>query len=485
MPKLNRYAVEWIVCTALSALAMAGCSGDVDSGEPTGGLVVNLELASGVDIDEVEFQITGGGMEPMGGIIDTSAPGSTASVEVFGIAAGDGYIIEMIAESTDGEVMCAGSAEFDVEVGVATELMVMLNCKLPSELGGVRANGKFNICAQLTKVVVSPLQTSVGSFIDVSAAAIDVENDDIQFAWTDGDNCFDDPSAPETVYECKEVGEQEITITISDDEFDYCTDSWTVLVTCVDGGGGTGGVGGDGGAGGEAGAGGAAGESSRRCSAKSASRWAIAAAQGLHAEQKLADGFDVIGQRVGAGDLPVLGGDAVAAQVGLGDLDDIVAAVAVLGPGGSAGRLPPAAGLHGAGEVLDLLAGVVVVELARHLPARGPEQAAEAVADGRAAAVAHMQRARGVGRDELHLYLAAVALIALAEALAGAQGLGHHRRAGIGGEEEIDEARAGDLRPLDRRICGQRLADAPGEVPWLHPRALGESEGDVAGEVAV
>ena len=64
-----------------------------------------------------------------------------------------------------------------------------------------------------------------------------------------------DASAADTSYTCEEVGEQSITITVSDDP--DCMDDWTVAVTCVDGDGGMGGSGGDGGAGGQGGMGGA------------------------------------------------------------------------------------------------------------------------------------------------------------------------------------------------------------------------------------
>jgi uncharacterized Zn finger protein len=118
-------------------------------------------------------------MEPMSGTIDTSAPGATPSVEVFGLPPGEDYLITMTATSADGETTCGGSAEFDVEVGVSTNAMVMLNCKPREDLGGVRVNGAFNVCADLVKVVVSPLQTSIGNEIDLAAAGDDYEGDEV------------------------------------------------------------------------------------------------------------------------------------------------------------------------------------------------------------------------------------------------------------------------------------------------------------------
>lgn len=236
-----------------SALLFAGCG----SGETStaGGLSLQLELADGTQIDEVSYSITGNDMEPMTGSIDTSAPGSTASVEVYGLPPGRGYQIMMTALSADGETSCSGSAGFDVEVGVVTDVMVMLRCKPSQRLGGVRVNGKLNLCAELIKAVVSPLQTSVGSSIELSAQATDLDGDETDFAWSGSGGSFADAGAAATTYACEEAGTHAITISVSDDGFVHCDSNWTVDVVCVDGAG-TGGSGGSAGAGGEAGAGG-------------------------------------------------------------------------------------------------------------------------------------------------------------------------------------------------------------------------------------
>ena len=147
---------------------------------------MQLTIAGDVEIEEVAWVITGGDMPSMNGTIDTSAPGSTASIEVFGLppSIGQDYRITMEAIGTDGETTCKGSEDFGIDIGEVTEIMVMLNCKRPQRLGSVRVNGKFNVCAELTKVVVSPLQTSVGNDIDLFSAAEDLEDDNIDYSWT-------------------------------------------------------------------------------------------------------------------------------------------------------------------------------------------------------------------------------------------------------------------------------------------------------------
>jgi hypothetical protein len=84
-----------LALSAAFAIAFAGCASDTASGENTGSLNLNLELADGIVINEVDWTISGGDMEPMNGTIDTSAPGATASVEVFGLPPEDGYVVAL------------------------------------------------------------------------------------------------------------------------------------------------------------------------------------------------------------------------------------------------------------------------------------------------------------------------------------------------------------------------------------------------------
>jgi hypothetical protein len=212
---------------------LVGC-GVETSGDPSGASVtIDLELAGGSAIDEVSYVVTGSDMEPMGGVIDTSAPGSTASVELFGIAPGQGYLVTMSATSVDGTTTCAGAAPFDVTAETVTRVSVFLGCKRPSQFGGVRVNGHLNVCAELAKAVVSPLQTSTNDDIDLSAQAVDAEGDSVGYRWTATGGSIADPGSAETTFTCSEPGDQLITIEVSDDGFVDCVDGWTVNVTCT------------------------------------------------------------------------------------------------------------------------------------------------------------------------------------------------------------------------------------------------------------
>jgi len=228
------HSMRWIVCLFCASLAAPGCSTDTPQAGGTGSLSLELVLAEGIVINAVSWEISGDDMDPMSGLIDTSAPGSTASVEVYGLPPGQDYLVELVATSEDGEVICQGSAGFEVEIGASTDVMVFLNCKLPERYGGVRVNGKLNVCAQLHKLVVSPLQTSVGNQIDLFAMGEDEESDSITYIWNGTGGSIADPNAASTAYTCGEVGEQMVTIALSDDDFEHCIDDWTVPVTCVE-----------------------------------------------------------------------------------------------------------------------------------------------------------------------------------------------------------------------------------------------------------
>jgi len=232
---IPRHAARTLVALFFATVfAFAGCSSDTSTGE-TGSLHVNLEVGSD-EIDQVHYMITGNGMDPMSDWIDTSAPETTASVEVFGLLPGD-YTVTLSATTRDGETMCEGSEDFSIELNKLTEVTVYMGCKLPDVLGGVRVNGELNVCAVLTQSVVKALQTSLGYDFDLSAMGDDAEGDPIEYLWTGTGGSVDDPTAMHTTYTCERAGNHTVTIAVSDDGFDYCTDSWTTEVTCVGGDG--------------------------------------------------------------------------------------------------------------------------------------------------------------------------------------------------------------------------------------------------------
>src|SRR5690606_36600754 len=197
-----------------------------------------------------------------------------------------------------------------------------------------------------------------------------------------------------------------------------------------------------------------------------------------------ADGLDVLGVAA-AGDRVALDLHGVAAAVGVGHVLDVVAVVGLRRPLRVARLEPAQARLHRARQVLDLHAGVVVVELALDLPAVGVEHAGDAVADRRGAAVAHVQRAGRVGRDVFHAGGAALAGGVAAVLGAVAQHAGDLALPRARGQVEVDEARPGDLHPGDVVAGGEGLDQRLGQRARVGARGLGQQHRRVGGEVAM
>ena len=179
---------------------------------------------------------------------------------------------------------------------------------------------------------------------------------------------------------------------------------------------------------------------------------------------ELADVVQVL-RVAGGGELAVVGMHGAPGQVVVGDVLDVVAVVGRLRPAGIARLEALQPCLGGGGQRGDLHPGVVVIKLARDRPALGVEQVADGVAQRALAAVAHVQRAGRVGRDELHHHLAAMQRAAPV-GLTHLQHLGHGGLARHGLEPQVDEARA-------RPAPAIRPRPAPPAGPAARPAIAG------------
>jgi hypothetical protein len=202
-----------------------------------------------------------------------------------------------------------------------------------------------------------------------------------------------------------------------------------------------------------------------------------------------ADRFDVVHIAGGGGRLAVAGRDGFLRQEVVGDVLDVVAVVGRLGPLGVARLEAAGARLHRGRQGGDLDAGVVVVELAGDLVALGFEQRGHGIAQRGLAAVADVQRAGRVGRDEFDDHMMAGAGIAAAVGLALLQDGARHRLLGGVGQAQVDEARTRDLgrgdQALGLRIGLQGGDQAGGQLARIGLQRLGQLHRDIAGDVAV
>ena len=173
-------------------------------------------------------------------------------------------------------------------------------------------------------------------------------------------------------------------------------------------------------------------------------------------------------------------------DVALRDLADVLALVALLGDlSGEATRLANSR-LHAARQIQDLTAAVVVVELAAHLPAGPLEQRRDGVAERGLAAVADVQRARGVRGHELDVDLLMPADVAFPVVRPGGDDRRQHAHDLRFGQKEVDEPRSGDLNVADEPRGQFEAGDEPlGDGARLLTECFRERERQIGSEIAV
>ena len=127
------------------------------------------------------------------------------------------------------------------------------------------------------------------------------------------------------------------------------------------------------------------------------------------------------------------------------DVANIVASIAVCRPFRRVGFDAAHTRLHREREIVDLGAGIVVVELARDHKALQFQQGSKRVAERRLTTVPHMQGACRVGRDEFDQNRLALAASAFAKARAGGQDAVRGMLFGARIHAQVDESSAGDF----------------------------------------
>jgi len=187
-----------------------------------------------------------------------------------------------------------------------------------------------------------------------------------------------------------------------------------------------------------------------------------------------------------------LAGGNVLVAVQLGKLTgqhlDVAALIALLGQGIGllTAELLQVAHRQTFAELLDLVAGVVDIELTGHIVAGPVQHSGQTVAQRAAAGVTHVHGAGGVGRNELHIVLCALAVVGAAILLAGA-GTQHNTCPEALGQEQVDEAGTGNLHLGENAVlkggqmCQQGVCDHLGS---LAPGAC-TRHGEVGGDIAV
>jgi hypothetical protein len=253
--------------TALAGVAALGgtialdCSRSGPGSDGAFGYVnVALMIAPGIQLEKVHYVIHAGAPSSTAdaeGDINTSDPSATPSTfVVFPASTGDTVTLsgDTIPTSTQPSIHCQGqtTTTFDVHVGQNVEAAVSMLCgggaaAGTSNNGNVHINGTVSEapgtgdnCPQVSSWTVSPLETSVGGAIDVTADAIDAdpgETATLVYAWAPADR-FATATGTTNTYRCLAPGPDTITLTVTDAHKPVpCTETLQFAVTCVGAGG--------------------------------------------------------------------------------------------------------------------------------------------------------------------------------------------------------------------------------------------------------
>jgi hypothetical protein len=229
------------VVAVLCAAGVLGACDQADRADPSappgpddvgnvGILGLSLELSSAVTADVVTYGITGNGITPLTGQIAVSDPGASPSVQVGGIPAGDGYVVTLTAQSTDGQTTCAGSGTVDVIANQLNAITVVMQCRTVGTTGVIGVMGSFNSCPTVTSYSGAPATISIGGSVAIAVSASDADGNALTFSWTAPSGTFADATAPSTLFTCAAPGVTTLTVAVSDG---MCESGAALVITCV------------------------------------------------------------------------------------------------------------------------------------------------------------------------------------------------------------------------------------------------------------
>jgi hypothetical protein len=220
---------RWVLWSVFLGV-LAGCADGIISKGPLGSLTTNLTIASGVDITEINYEITGQGFDPLTGTFSVTTNPLTATLA--GIPAGTNRTIKLFT-SPGASASCSGSATFDIKADQTTTVQVLIQCQGTSQRGTVSFDGIIMPCPALTAVVVSPPKASLDETMYLSATAADFGQGPLTFLWTATAGILSNNAATTTIYTCSVAGNQ--TVSVKATNINGCYDSLSVNVNCGSG----------------------------------------------------------------------------------------------------------------------------------------------------------------------------------------------------------------------------------------------------------
>jgi hypothetical protein len=186
--------------------------------DTTGTVGLQLSLPSGQQIPVISWSITG----PNGAA--TVVQSGTAKSQSIGVTflignipAGSGYQVSLSGTSSDGSVICAGTASFSIVARMTTPVVVELACSTATSGSHVTlVNGDTFNCAAWANVSASPTTTTVGSSVNLSATATAPSPSALTFNWSAPGGTFGNRTAANTTFTCTAAGTVNVTLVVGD-----------------------------------------------------------------------------------------------------------------------------------------------------------------------------------------------------------------------------------------------------------------------------
>jgi hypothetical protein len=231
----------WIKrCALLLALLATGTAAfDCSSGRSNpaaddlfGNVGVKLELAPGVEIDTVQYLVSGINGFTRSGSFDVSQS-TTINVLIGGLPTPNSYLLTLTAKAVDGGVSCLGSSTFDISPHFTTVTTVHMLCKTARAGGSVLVNGTLNSCP----VIDSVSATSSNDGIAFAATASDIDNGPgpLSFHWDllSGPGALESADGANVKLVCSSAGNVTVRLTVSDgDPSPTCPDVFQAAAFC-------------------------------------------------------------------------------------------------------------------------------------------------------------------------------------------------------------------------------------------------------------
>jgi len=230
-PRFAHDRIGILVITLASAISFS-CSPPPTSGDGDVGTVgFELQVAPGVTISAVSWNITNAGFSQSGTVNVQNS--NTLRFQVGGVPAANGYSITLNATTVGGAFTCSGSAMFDVHAGMATSVSVTLTCQANGNGSGtVVVTGTTEVCATITGLSAAPLETNVNSTVMLSATATAGPVTPM-FAWMATAGTFDNAAIASPVFTCPATPQTvTITLTVSPNAAGCASATQTVAVEC-------------------------------------------------------------------------------------------------------------------------------------------------------------------------------------------------------------------------------------------------------------